>query len=105
MTGTISPAVALAAAGLHRNHPDTPARAVLDTVMRGRRGALADFGPALDPGTEFGALIGKAFGPELAPSEWAALASGTASVEQEQRIRQVWRDRVLPAFALAYGLP
>jgi hypothetical protein len=49
-------------------------------------------------------LIGKAFGPELAPSEWAALAAGTASAKQEQRIRQVWRDRVLSAFALAYGL-
>lgn len=104
MAGTISPDVALVAAGLHRNHPGTPARSVLDAAMRDRVGALADFGAQLDPATEFGALVGKAFGPRLAPSAWAALAAGSASAELELAIREVWNAQVLPAFAQAYGL-
>lgn len=104
MTGTIGPAVALAAAGLHRNHPSTPAREVLDAALRGRVGRLADFGPELDPATEFGALLGKAFGPDLSPDDWAALAAGVASPELQRSARALWVGRVLPAFARTYGL-
>lgn len=104
MTGTIGPAVAQAAAGLHRNHPDMPARAVLDAVMRGRSGALADFGRELDPATEFGALVGKAFSTELAAADWAALPAGTATAALGKRVRGLWVEQVLPAFARTYGL-
>ena len=71
MSGTIGPDVASAAVSLRRSHPHVSAADVLDVVMRGRTGSLADFGESIEPATPFGFLIAEAFDDGMAPRDWA----------------------------------
>ncbi len=105
MASTISPDVARAAIGLRRTHPTVPAIEVLDVVMRGRAGSLADFGDGnLEPNTPFGQVLAAALDRGMAPTDWALVDAITTPPAVVMALRGVWRDQVLAGFAARYGL-
>lgn len=104
MVNTISPDVARAAVSLRRSHPQAPALEVLDVVMRQRTGSLQDFGDAIRPGSDFGAIIAAAFDQGMAPTDWNLVNHPNSDPALVAALTQVWDTYVLPRFAAHYGL-
>ena len=105
MQGTISPDVARAAVAIHRSHPQAPPKDVLDLVMLRRTGRLADFGDAIEPGSDFGGIVAAVFDSGMDPQDWRRFFSNpSADPVLISVLREVWRNEVLRSFASAYGL-
>jgi len=95
---TITPAVAKAAVALRQSHPAAPALDVLDIVMQGHCGCLADFGDETSPATPFGFLLAECFDRGMEPEDWSLVICAGAG------LRAIWTDEVLPRFAARYAL-
>ncbi len=70
MPSAIRPALARTAVSLHGSHPTATARELLDIVVGGRAGSVADFGPAVEPGQPFALLVAEAFDTGMAACDW-----------------------------------
>ena len=105
MQGTICPDVALAAVALQRSHPHATPRDVLDLVLYERTGCLADLAEAIEPGTDFAAIVAAVFDPKMSPENWRWVANHLkADPVVLSALRVVWTYEVLHPFAAAYGL-
>jgi hypothetical protein len=99
----ITPDVADAAVALRASHPQASAREILDLVLRGRSGAVADLGPGIDAGQDFALLVTDAFDDDMALA-WAHWTRTDVDPALLHLLNQRWRDTVLPSFAATYGL-
>jgi hypothetical protein len=60
--------VSQAAVARRLSHPLAPALDVLDVIMSGSTGSLADFGGEIEPATSFGDILAEAFDRGMAPA-------------------------------------
>lgn len=104
MQGTIGPDVARAAVALHKSHPKAPAKEVLDVVMRGRSGSVADFGDSIRAGSDFSMIVAAAFDDAMGLQDWPIVNSPTADPKLVAALVSIWQSHLLPRFAQAYRL-
>lgn len=95
--------VVRAAEAHRRSHPAVPALDVLDLVMEGHTGSLADFGVSLHPTTAFGQIIAAAFDKGMAPQDWL-LIDLCDNVHLVAELHRIWIQEVLPKLAARYAL-
>ena len=104
MPANIAPDIAQAASSLRTTHPKAPAIDVLDLVMQGRSGSLADFGDALHPCAPLGQVVAEVFDWGMAPGDWFLLRNPSSPPAVIQALMGVWQGEVLPRFADRYNL-
>lgn len=96
------------ALALQHERPELPALALLDLVMRGRRGTSPDFGDMVaapseclvDPSSPFGALLAAAFDEQVTFTGLRGLAPASAP----NAFEAFWFERVMRAFSRRYQL-
>ena len=105
MRSAISSADAQAAAALRASHPNVPPVEVLELLLQSRRGETLNAGATwVLPSPPFGQVIAAAFDRGMSPWEWAVMSVPPTAPLLREALATIWRDTVLQAFAVHFGL-
>jgi hypothetical protein len=104
MTTDLASKVVDTTLALRKSHPDAPAIAILDLVMRGRGDLwLGDLLKLMVPPEPFALLVAEALGDSSPTAEWLALTGPNSTPEVREAMRQSYLATVLVRFSRRYG--
>lgn len=104
MPRPITPELAQRVVNLRGTHPKASAFELLDLVLTGPTGSLADFGNTVEPATPFGFIIAEAFDGAMHPQDWRLATNPASPPSLVAALRGIWANDVLPKLAGRYGL-